>query len=89
LQVVGDVEVVEWTEEVSVAEVVETEVAEALAEEEWIEVDGDVVVLCVVEGELLFMCPSRLFQCPLALRTCCLILCFYYSDRGRDRPKPY
>lgn len=47
--VVGGVEVVEWTEEASVAEVVETEVAEAFPEEEWIEVDGDVVVLCVVE----------------------------------------
>jgi hypothetical protein len=86
---VGAVEVVEWTEVVSVAEVVEIEVAEAFPEEEWIEVDADVVVLCVVEGELLFISASRLFQCPLALRTCCLILCFYYSDRGRDRPKPY
>jgi hypothetical protein len=86
---VGVVEAAEWTEEVSVAEVVETEVGEAFHEEEWIEVDGDVVVLCVVEGELLFMCPSRLFHLPLALRTCCLILCFYYSDRGRDRSKPY
>lgn len=58
LQVVGGEEVVEWTEEVSAAEGVETEVAEAFHGEEWIEVDGDVVVLCVVEGELLFIYPN-------------------------------
>lgn len=40
-----DVEAVEWTEEDSVAEVVETEVGEAFHEEEWIGVDGDVVAL--------------------------------------------
>jgi hypothetical protein len=55
---VGGEEVVEWTEEVSAAEGVETEVAEAFHGEEWIEVDGDVVVLCVVEGELLFIYPN-------------------------------
>jgi hypothetical protein len=42
---VGGVEAVGWTEEVSVAEAVETEVAEASHEEEWIQVDVDVVVL--------------------------------------------
>jgi hypothetical protein len=42
---VGGVEAVEWTEEVSVAEVVETGVEEASHEEEWIEVDEGVVVL--------------------------------------------
>lgn len=50
----GGVEAVEWTEEVSVAEEVETGVEEASQEEEWIEVDEGVVVLWGVEGELTF-----------------------------------
>jgi glutamate dehydrogenase/leucine dehydrogenase len=58
---VGGVEAVEWTEEVSVAEAAETEVAEAaFHEEEWIEAaDADVVVPCA-EGQLqlLFIYPS-------------------------------
>jgi hypothetical protein len=42
---VGGVEAVEWTEEVSVVEVVETGEEEGSHEEEWIEVDEAVVVL--------------------------------------------
>ena len=57
----GGVEAVEWTEEVSVAEVVETGVEEASHEEEWIEVDEGVVVLWGVEGEFHFICWSMFF----------------------------